>query len=171
MFPIGSHLSKCKIRCAAGFSPVIRREQCPAWRNETRHERAFCRGTVHCPVPRSRWEWGGVAVLPSLRHPWGSEVGKARTAWHPRRLSAVGLCERGYRKLQLDSETTVRQVEMQLKGWKIADAMAELRIWLDHNDCVPASFDIATGPRGAISVRVEFRDDAMADAFMREFGR
>jgi hypothetical protein len=26
----------------------------------------------------------------------------------------------------------VREVEVQLKGWKLADAMGELRIWLDH---------------------------------------
>jgi hypothetical protein len=26
---------------------------------------------------------------------------------------------------------------------KLADAMGELRIWLDHNDYVPVSFDIS----------------------------
>jgi hypothetical protein len=31
----------------------------------------------------------------------------------------------------------MRQVDIELKGWMIADAMAELRIWLDHNNCVP----------------------------------
>jgi hypothetical protein len=49
--------------------------------------------------------------------------------------------------------------------------MAELRIWLDHNDCVPLSFDISRLPGRAICVRVEFSDDAMADAFQREFCR
>jgi hypothetical protein len=36
----------------------------------------------------------------------------------------------------------MRQVEVRLTGWMIADAVAELRIWLDHNDCVPQSFEI-----------------------------
>jgi hypothetical protein len=65
----------------------------------------------------------------------------------------------------------MRQVDIELKGWMIADAMAELRIWLDHNNCVPLSFDISKLPSGGIRVRVEFSDDAMADAFEREFGR
>jgi hypothetical protein len=65
----------------------------------------------------------------------------------------------------------MRQVDIELKGWMIADAMAELRIWLDHNNCIPLSFDISKLPSGGIRVRVEFSDDAMADAFEREFGR
>lgn len=65
----------------------------------------------------------------------------------------------------------MRQVEMQLTGWMIANAMAELRIWLDHNDCVPLSFDIYRLPSGSIQVRVEFADDATAEAFQREFAR
>jgi hypothetical protein len=65
----------------------------------------------------------------------------------------------------------MRQVEIKLTGWMIADAMAELRIWLDHNECVPASFDISRLPSGGISVRVAFSDDAMAEAFEREFAR
>ena len=65
----------------------------------------------------------------------------------------------------------MRQVEVRLKGWKIADALAELRIWLDHNDCTPRDFDITKAPRGMLVVRVEFSDDAMAEAFEREFAR
>ena len=53
----------------------------------------------------------------------------------------------------------------------LADAMAELRIWLDHNDCVPVSFDIRRLPTGALRVRVQFSDDALAEAFEREFAR
>jgi outer membrane lipoprotein-sorting protein len=64
----------------------------------------------------------------------------------------------------------VRQVEVRLKGWKIADAMAELRIWLDHNDCTPHDFEITKAPRGVV-VRVGFSDEAMAEAFQREFAR
>jgi hypothetical protein len=65
----------------------------------------------------------------------------------------------------------MRQVEIQLKGSMIADAMAELRIWLDHYNCVPISFDISKLASDGIRVRVEFSDDAMADAFERKFGR
>lgn len=64
----------------------------------------------------------------------------------------------------------MRQVEVRLQGWTIADAMAELRIWLDHNDCTPHDFDIAKAPPGLV-VRIEFADDAMAEAFQREFAR
>jgi hypothetical protein len=35
----------------------------------------------------------------------------------------------------------MRLAEVRLKGWMIADVMAELRIWLDHNDCVPKPFN------------------------------
>ena len=63
------------------------------------------------------------------------------------------------------------EVEIQLRGWTLADAMAELRIWLDHNDCVPVSFDIRRLPTGALRVRVQFSDDALAEAFEREFAR
>jgi hypothetical protein len=65
----------------------------------------------------------------------------------------------------------MRQVEIELTGWTVADAMAELRIWLDRNNCVPASFDIRKLASGSLYIRVEFSDDAMADAFQREFGR
>ena len=65
----------------------------------------------------------------------------------------------------------MRQVEAKLTGWTISDAMAELRIWLDHNDCVPLSFEIRKLPSGEIWVRVEFAGDAMAEAFEREFAR
>lgn len=65
----------------------------------------------------------------------------------------------------------MRQVEVRLEGWKIADAMAELRIWLDHNDCTPRDFGITRAQRGTLVVRIDFDDDAMAEAFEREFAR
>jgi hypothetical protein len=63
----------------------------------------------------------------------------------------------------------MREVEVQLKGWKLADAMGELRKWLDHNDCVPVSFDIARGKTRALVVRMTFAEDHMAEAFRRDF--
>jgi hypothetical protein len=52
----------------------------------------------------------------------------------------------------------------------IAGAIAELHLWLDQYDCVPRRFEI-TRAGGCVVVRVEFADDAMAEAFEREFAR
>ena len=65
----------------------------------------------------------------------------------------------------------MRVAEVRLKGWMIADALAELRIWLDHYECVPLSFKITKATTGGLLVRVELSDAAMAEAFQREFGR
>jgi hypothetical protein len=65
----------------------------------------------------------------------------------------------------------MRDIEVRLTGWSMADAMAELRIWLDHNDCVPEDFAISKLPTGELLVRVQFGDEGMAEAFEREFGR
>ena len=65
----------------------------------------------------------------------------------------------------------MHEVEVKLVGWKLADALNELRKWLDHHDCVPVSFDIARGKRGVLVVRMLFTDAHMADAFRRDFGR
>ena len=64
----------------------------------------------------------------------------------------------------------MREVKINLTGWKLGDAMGELRKWLDHNDCVPMNFDIERGKRRVLVVRVLFADDAMADVFERDFG-
>ena len=64
----------------------------------------------------------------------------------------------------------MREVEVRLR-MKLADAMSALRIWLDHNDCVPVSFDVVRAqPRGVVVVRIVFADDQVANAFLREFG-
>jgi hypothetical protein len=65
----------------------------------------------------------------------------------------------------------MRQVEVKLTGCTIADAMGEPRVWLDHNDCVPLSFEIRKLPSGEIWVRIEFNDDTIAETFEREFAR
>jgi hypothetical protein len=64
----------------------------------------------------------------------------------------------------------MREVEVHLKGWKLADALGELRQWLDHNDCVPVTFDIAKGKRGVLLVRILFKEEHLANAFQRDFG-
>jgi hypothetical protein len=63
----------------------------------------------------------------------------------------------------------MREVELRLR-MDLAKAMSELRIWLDHNACVPVSFDISKERRGVL-VRVVFADDHVANVFRREFAR
>jgi len=65
----------------------------------------------------------------------------------------------------------MRRVELRLTGWMIADAMAELRIGVDHYNCAPLNFEISKLPTGGIRVSVEFSDDVLAARFKREFGR
>jgi hypothetical protein len=64
-----------------------------------------------------------------------------------------------------------RQVQVRLNGWRLGDALAELLIWLDHSHFVPENFEISKLPDGDLFVGVEFSDDAMAEAFEREFAR
>jgi len=64
----------------------------------------------------------------------------------------------------------MRQVEVRL-DMKLVDAMTELRVWLDHNNYVPVSFDICKERQQSVLVRVVFAEDHMADAFQREFVR
>jgi hypothetical protein len=65
----------------------------------------------------------------------------------------------------------MRQIDIHLSGWKFAGAVRELSIWLDRNHCVPESFAVSKLPNGDLLVRVAFSDDAMAEAFEREFAR
>jgi hypothetical protein len=63
----------------------------------------------------------------------------------------------------------MREVEVRLSGWGLAEAMAELRRWLDHHEYTPTDFGIVA-ESGSLLVRITFRDDAMAERFQREFG-
>lgn len=63
----------------------------------------------------------------------------------------------------------MHEVELQLK-MKLADAMGELRVWLDHHDYVPVCFDISKKKPGVL-VRIVFADDLAAKAFKRSFAR
>lgn len=64
----------------------------------------------------------------------------------------------------------MREVKISLPRWTLADAMGELRTWLDHHDCVPVNFDIERGKRRVLVVRILFADDTTADLFERDFG-
>ena len=53
---------------------------------------------------------------------------------------------------------------------RLADAMTELRVWLDHNNHVPVSFDIRRQRRGVL-IRIVFAEDDAAEQFERRFAR
>jgi len=63
----------------------------------------------------------------------------------------------------------MREVKISVPGWTLADAMGELRKWLDHHDCVPVNFDIERGTRRVLVMRITFADDPMAELFERDF--
>ena len=65
----------------------------------------------------------------------------------------------------------MREVEVRLKGWKMADALAELRNWLDHNGVAPVKFDICRAATGSLLVRIVFKAKREADLFQQDFGR
>jgi hypothetical protein len=93
---------------------------------------------------------------------------RSRVGWTNPREAAVCFKDGGSRIAEY--RPTMREVKISLTGWKLADAMGELRKWLDHHNCVPVNFDIERGKRRVLVVRVLFADDAMADAFERDFG-
>jgi hypothetical protein len=64
----------------------------------------------------------------------------------------------------------MREVEVRLKRQNFADALGDMRQWLDGHDCVPVSFNIARGGRGTLLANVLFKEDHMAEAFLRDFG-
>ena len=62
-------------------------------------------------------------------------------------------------------------VDVWINTAELADTFEHMRTWLDHNDCVPANFDVRTGdPDTVLVVHVEFDRDDLAEAFRREFG-
>jgi hypothetical protein len=63
----------------------------------------------------------------------------------------------------------MRQVEVRLKGWKMADAMGDLRTWLDRYNCRPTNFEIRRAASGGLLVRIEFADDRHAQRFEQDF--
>jgi hypothetical protein len=64
----------------------------------------------------------------------------------------------------------MREVEVGL-NMKLVDAITELRVWLDHNNYVPVSFEICKERHHRVIVRVVFAEDHIANAFKREFAR
>lgn len=63
----------------------------------------------------------------------------------------------------------MRSVDLHLSSADFGEGLSNMRKWLDHHDCTPASFDTATEHPGTILIHVEFREDAIAEAFERDF--
>jgi hypothetical protein len=62
-------------------------------------------------------------------------------------------------------------VDVWINAAELADAFENMRTWLDHNDCIPANFDVRTDEPGRVLVvHVEFDRDDVAEAFQRDFG-
>ena len=59
----------------------------------------------------------------------------------------------------------MREVEVPLTRESLAEALGELRKWLDHHACVPVDFDIARREGARLIIRVVFEDEVMAEAF------
>jgi len=62
-------------------------------------------------------------------------------------------------------------VDVRINATELAGTFEHMRTWLDHNDCIPANFDVRTGePDTVLVVHVEFDRDELAEAFQRDFG-
>jgi hypothetical protein len=61
-------------------------------------------------------------------------------------------------------------VDVRINAAELADTFEHMRSWLDHNDCVPANFDVKTGDPDKLVVHVEFDRDDLAEAFRQDFG-
>ena len=62
-------------------------------------------------------------------------------------------------------------VDVRINATELAGTFEHMRTWLDHNDCIPANFDVRTGePDTVLVVHVEFDRDDLAEAFQRDFG-
>lgn len=70
-----------------------------------------------------------------------------------------------------EREAAMRSVDLHLNRAGFGESLSDVRCWLDHNDCTPATFEIRTErPRATVLVHIEFREDDDAEAFERDFG-
>jgi hypothetical protein len=60
-------------------------------------------------------------------------------------------------------------IDLRINAADLADTFEHMRIWLDHEDCIPVNFDQIGDQNGTIIIHVEFENDDLADAFQREF--
>jgi hypothetical protein len=64
----------------------------------------------------------------------------------------------------------MRTVDLHISAAAFGESLSDMRQWLDHHDCIPASFDTAPERPGTVLVHVEFGEDNLAAAFERDFG-
>jgi hypothetical protein len=68
-------------------------------------------------------------------------------------------------------EAVMRSVDLHVNRAGFGESLSDMRRWLDHHDCTPATFETKTErPRATVLVHVEFREDEAAEAFERDFG-
>jgi hypothetical protein len=60
-------------------------------------------------------------------------------------------------------------VDLSINAAALADTYEHMRIWLDHQGCIPVDFDQLSSETGTITIHVEFENEVLADAFQREF--
>ena len=66
---------------------------------------------------------------------------------------------------------TMRAVDLHVNRAGFGESLSDMRRWLDHHDCVPATFETRTErPRATVLVHVEFQEEHDAEAFERDFG-
>jgi len=64
----------------------------------------------------------------------------------------------------------MRTVDLHLNRAGFGDSLSDMRRWLDHHDCTPATFETRTErPRATVLVHIEFREHNLAEAFERDF--
>ena len=63
----------------------------------------------------------------------------------------------------------MRAVDLLVKAGELAGTYEHMRVWLDHENCVPVDFDQTGDGSGAVNMRLSFEDDRLAEAFRREF--
>jgi len=61
-------------------------------------------------------------------------------------------------------------VEVPVSTPSLADAMGDMRKWLDHRRCTPILFATTRDGPGTVLIRVEFADPDVALAFRAAFG-
>ena len=63
----------------------------------------------------------------------------------------------------------MRAVDLRVKAGKLAGTYEHMRMWLDHEECVPLDFNQTGDGSGTVHIRVSFADDKLAEAFQQEF--
>ena len=64
----------------------------------------------------------------------------------------------------------MRSVDLHFASAGFGESLGDMRQWLDHKDCTPASFETTIEPAGTVLVHVEFKEAEDAGAFEQDFG-